>query len=436
MRLTCTLLAGLRDCTVRNWKKVWKCRGKYFDQPYTIPEALASKGIPVIKVNDIKPIYTKWVPPVSDDPRFAEPIPPEKQEDWKPEPVYVHHDNVRLFEGIKQVCLIAKAQPFEGFPPSVDKLIGALDVPDRDMILQRYIMQSQVWNTDEDNLPKPPPHPDKPRWKWVKQVGITHVKSTQILVRNLLRLCQIQTAQFPSFTSRKYILDVPIYSHIMYTGKAIIMKEPLDILLTSDQDLPPFADENAVDASVLYKIPDMWPIFPTVDFLKTNNYEILSNTGFSSDMKLTCPHTIIQFPRKTHWEVKHYQAAQIMSCLMYTAALARKRFGEHVKILPKPICVQHVSVEQGKFLFAFFQLNTLDFESDSGIKNFIWTADRSDLYSETHPQPWLKDPLLEKSKIVDYDPVAFDRFLAVYLNGFPEMSSILQKQTDKATASL
>ncbi|KAH9514887.1 hypothetical protein Btru_021263 [Bulinus truncatus] len=394
----------------------------------SLKEFSTAEGVDIIKMKDIKQEFPKWIPPVLDDPRFAEVLPPEKQADWKQQPVYIHHDNVRLFEGVKQACLIAKAQHFDGFPQPVQQLIDVMNVPDKDNIVQRYIMQSQVWNTDEELKMPPPPHPDKPRWKWTKQFGITHVKSSQILVRNLLRLCQIQTSLFPSFPTRKYILDLPVYSHIVYRGTPVIMKEQLDVLLTADKDLPPFADENVVDSSVTYKIPDMWPVFPTVDFLKTNNYDLNSNTGFTADVKLTCPHTIIQFPRKVHWEVKHYQAAQIMSSLMYTAALARRRFGEHVKILPKPICVQHVSVEQGRFLFTFFQLNTLDFESDSGIKNLVWTSDRSDLYTKTPPQPWLRNSPLSKSRVLDYDPLAFDRFLAVYLYGLPELTSVVEER--------
>lgn len=33
--------------------------------------------------------------------------------------------------GIKQACLIAKAQHFEGFPPAIEGLIGAVDIADK-----------------------------------------------------------------------------------------------------------------------------------------------------------------------------------------------------------------------------------------------------------------------------------------------------------------
>ena len=60
------------------------------------------------------------------------------------------------------------------------------------------------------------------------------------------------------------------------------MRETLDLVLTSDSMLPPFGDESDIDASVMHKIPDMWPVFPTVDFLETNNYELSNETGKES----------------------------------------------------------------------------------------------------------------------------------------------------------
>lgn len=57
------------------------------------------------------------------------------------------------------------------------------------------------------------------------------------------------------------------------------MKEVLDVVLASHSPLPPFAGKAAIDESVTHKIPDMWPVFPTVDFLQTNNYELSNNFG-------------------------------------------------------------------------------------------------------------------------------------------------------------
>lgn len=422
MRLTFRLYAGIRDVTVRNWNKVWRNRGKFYDYPVQIPQPLLDKETEIVDMSNQAPKLQSWTPPVPDDPRWAKPIPPEEQPDWKDEPSFMHKGDVRLFEGVKQACLIAKAQHFESFPPCVDQLIGAVETSHRDLLLQRAIMQSQVWNTDQDKLPKPPKDPRKPIWKWTRKFGITRQKSSLILLRNLLRMGQSHITDFPSLNSRKQIIDLPFYSYVIYRDKPIVMQETLDVLLTSDQMLAPFGDESVVDASVMHKIPDMWPVFPTVDFLETNNYELLSDTGFRKEGQFTCPHTLIQVPRKTHWESQHYQASQVMTCLQYTAALARNKFGEDVRILPEPICVQHVMVEQSRLFFAFFQLNTLDLSSDTGIKNLVWTGPVSHLFEKIMGQPWMSRPL-KFDKLVNYDPEAYENFLAVYLCGLPELQA-------------
>ncbi|KAK3790081.1 hypothetical protein RRG08_020062, partial [Elysia crispata] len=146
---------------------------------------------------------------------------------------------------------------------------------------------------------------------------------------------------------------------------------------------------------------------------------------FRKEGAFTCPHTLIQVPRKTHWETQHYQAAQIMTCLQYTAALARNKFGDDVRLLPEPICIQHVMVEETQIFFAFFQLNTLDLSSDTGIKNLVWTGPVSQMFEKIMGQPWMPRPL-RLDKLVNFDPTAYENFLAVYLCGLPELQGRLQ----------
>ncbi|BFZ25444.1 hypothetical protein BsWGS_28483 [Bradybaena similaris] len=420
MRLTVCLSAGLKDVTVRRWNKVWRCRGRFYDYPPAVPQALRDHGVEIVEMNQIKPVMQKWKPPV-DDPRFAEPVPAEKLPDWHAEPVFTHSSNIRLFEGAKQACLIANAQHFEGFPPAVDRLIGAVEVPNKELRLQRAIMLSQVWNTDETVLPKRF-DPRKPRWSWGRRLGITNLKSSQILMRDILRLSRSQVAEYPSLRHQLQATDLLLHSHVNYRGTPIVMKESLDLLLMSDQTLPPFAGQDMVQASAEHRLPDMWPVLPTVDFVQSNQYQLNSHTGLASCNTLTCPHTVVQFPRKYHWEDKHYTASQIMTCLMLTAAQARHRYGENVKVLPEPISIQHVLLEQDHFLFTFFQLNTLDLDAGTGIKNLVWTTQRSQLFEKILGQPWMPQAL-RPDRYLSFNPSAFDQFLAVYFNGVPEISA-------------
>lgn len=62
------------------------------------------------------------------------------------------------------------------------------------------------------------------------------------------------------------------------------------------------------------------------------------------------------------------------------------------------------------------QLNTLDFDSDNGIKNFVWTTPQADLFKILRAQPWMRREM-KKDRYVDYDSTAFDKFLAVFMSG-------------------
>jgi len=93
-----------------------------------------------------------------------------------------------------------------------------------------------------------------------------------------------------------------------------------------------------------------------------------------------------------------------------------------VKTLPEPISIQHVLLEQDHFLFTFFQLNTLDLDSETGIKNLVWTAEKANLFQKILGQPWMPKAI-RYDRYVDFDPLAFDKFVAVYYNGVPEVGS-------------
>ena len=66
------------------------------------------------------------------------------------------------------------------FSPKSYNFLKFLNSP-QDLLLQRAIMQSQVWNTDEDKLPRPLTDPRKPIWKWKRKQGITRLKSSSVL---------------------------------------------------------------------------------------------------------------------------------------------------------------------------------------------------------------------------------------------------------------
>lgn len=61
---------------------------------------------------------------------------------------------------------------------------------------------------------------------------------------------------------------------------------------------------------------------------------------------------------------------------------AHKLYGQNVKDLKRPITVQVVQLESQRVQFGIFQLNTLDLDGTSGLKNFWFRNPITNLYDD------------------------------------------------------
>lgn len=73
----------------------------------------------------------------------------------------------------------------------------------------------------------------------------------------------------------------------MAGDKHISVRGKNNLMVYSNRPLPPFADEEMVDASTRYVLPDLFPIAPTIDLRKqhvwkpeniTGNFHLLADT--------------------------------------------------------------------------------------------------------------------------------------------------------------
>jgi len=61
--------------------------------------------------------------------------------------------------------------------------------------------------------------------------------------------------------------------------KHISIRGKHNLMVYSNQPLPPFADEEMVDASTGHVLPDLFPIAPTIDLLKQHVWKPENITG-------------------------------------------------------------------------------------------------------------------------------------------------------------
>ena len=92
-----------------------------------------------------------------------------------------------------------------------------------------------------------------------------------------------------------------------------------------------------------------------------------------------------------------------------TAAFARQKYGKDIKELPEPITVQMIESDGKSFYFSVYQLNTLEIDTETGIKNYWWTAPKINLFETAgyfNGAPYYSD----------INPEVFKNILAFYKN--------------------
>ena len=108
--------------------------------------------------------------------------------------------------------------------------------------------------------------------------------------------------------------------------------------------------------------------------------------------------------------------------LGFLCALAQARlvYGMNVKgDLPEPVAVHHIHTDGCNFHFSVFQLNTLNLEEPTGIKNIFWhEEDISSLFD-------VCDYVMAKPTLSGYNPEIFSKFSAMYLQNAKDLQYTL-----------
>jgi hypothetical protein len=93
-----------------------------------------------------------------------------------------------------------------------------------------------------------------------------------------------------------------------------------------------------------------------------------------------------------------------------------------------PITLININLSFDTINFLVFQLNTMDFQNEDGIKNFAW-FDSEKLFTKTYCQPWLEPRVngqlvFKPPEFSDYNKKAFEKFLALYLYDYDKPNAL------------
>ncbi|OWF49757.1 39S ribosomal protein L37, mitochondrial-like [Mizuhopecten yessoensis] len=415
MRLTPPLL---KHQIVRPFKRAWAAKYPYkVADNKGLPKALVLKGIEIKDPYNNERTSEKLEPVAVPATVVPTKGPEEDLPGYNTKPVMEFTDTTRFIEGIRQAQHLTKSIVYNGMPEGVSSLMDRVEHSNQNKLLKRIILQSQKWDPAKDKLPR---RIDKSciKWNFQREYGIPRSRSIHILNTNLVRLANIiVNGHCPAaITDRQLHVKPAFDSHYTFMGEEIVLKGTPNFLLTGSYPLPPFSDESTVSSTTEEILPNMFPILPTIDFKSTHFYNLTNSVGFLSNTDRH-PHTFVT-SSCDFWKDDFRQARSVMFCLAYTIAEARLRFGEDVQTLPEPICIQSVSVGETGINFVFFQLNTLDFSSESGVKNQAWLDTGNNLYTKIMSQPWNGSDFT-KHRYTDFIETPFSKLLAAMQYGLP-----------------
>ncbi|ESO02640.1 hypothetical protein HELRODRAFT_161929 [Helobdella robusta] len=392
------------------------------------------QGIPIVKGSELwkehLPVFPKWQPSVADDIQFK-PLPTIKDHpDYHETPAHEFNTDCQLVEGEKQALILTKSQPLYQLPQSVQRLIGLVDVPDQDELMQRVIMQANRLEPTKDKLPRRH-NPDLPIWKFKAEYGIPDYKIAVLTVQNMLKICMSLVGCHPDLlTSRRMFSDIELSTFYHYNSKYgdtdIFIKGNTDAMIYASKRLDPFVGPDVIDQSISFNLPSIYPLSPTIDLKNQHVWKYENLLGYKGLGPFRHPHPHLMFLCYDDlWSSSQHNAKGLMFSFGYACALAKNIYGDDIKQLPQPISTQCVVTNGRSFNFVCFQLNTLDFE-ESPVKNLVWFDSDNMLFDKIIP----KRAMLRHTKYENYSPEVLKKVIAMFINGADIKIDMTAKSAD------
>jgi len=270
-------------------------------------------------------------------------------------------------------------------------------------------MQSNVWDPTKVKLPRRI-NTRLPGWKFKAEWGIPNYRIASTMIRNIMQLCAMAVPDV--YQDRMTVYDPYLYTFFYYEGKHVAINADNDLMVCSRYPLPLLAEENLVDESANYNLPDIFPLSATIDLYKQHVWRAENMPGWKNEYCFPHTHTLF-VTYNDWWSTSQRNAKALMYCFGQTLAMAKYLYGFDIKILPRPIAIHCVLTNGIQFSFTSFQLNTLATDSRDGIKNMVWFENDNAMYSKILPQR----AMLRNTAYENYDPKVLDKLFAMYTYG-------------------
>ncbi|XP_053325464.1 39S ribosomal protein L37, mitochondrial [Spea bombifrons] len=328
---------------------------------------------------------------------------PEEMKLYKERPSFVFQRSCRLLGGVKQALWLTKTKMIEGLPQKILSICENPDYqfPNHEELVHNTIAQACLWsNTEEQPI----------REEYCPK-----------LLQGLLHLCRTQNSKFPALSERSMVENCRLSTYWQRGSDTFHVRGISGFLLNAKAPLSPLASESEIQDTVPHKLESLYPISPAIDLQEVNVYKNHNDLGFKEGYPFPDPHTIfIMDPCSTKARFLPDQLRAKMIMLAFGSALAKAKIlnGEESKVLKQPVYVQGIATDGQLFHFVAFQLNTLDLESDDGVKNLVWIDADQPLYDTAFRVPQMKRKVvLAPAGVSGLRPETFRKFWAMYLHG-------------------
>ncbi|XP_061489055.1 large ribosomal subunit protein mL37 isoform X2 [Rhineura floridana] len=298
----------------------------------------------------------------------------EEMPGYKQRPCYMFHPRTRMLEGIKQALWLTKTKLIEGLPPQILSIMNAPanQWENQDEIVQNAISHARFWVSSEED--------------------ITEETYCPVLLEDLLHLCRMMTAKYPSLGKRMLAQDYRVAATWERESILLQVRGISGKIMNAINPLQPIASKDEILATENHVLETFYPIAPTIELQEVNVYETKNDTGFKEGYPYPYPHTvyIAQYDKIIKFRSPQLQAKMMMYAFGNALAKAKELYGDEPRVLENPIVIQSVATDGQCFHFMVFQLNTTDLDSSNGVKNLAWMDGDQFLYQDARSRPVIK----------------------------------------------
>lgn len=326
---------------------------------------------------------------------------PETQRD-----AHTFHQQIQILDNKKQSCYLTKSVLKNELPASFQKPLD-LEVEKSEDIMKRFeqnIIDTRLFCSGDNRHKR---RENSAVDMFLNMLQITFGNTSHRYPSNLSKSVNYKQ-HFSAAISRLNEFEVHI------TGKP-----EKSFLMMSKDALSQFAPDDEVSQTAKQEI--VWDeIFKPIFHMPERKTSFKTDTPYFSGAPFPFPHTLFIVPHQKT-EMERLIGQGLLYSFANTYGYALKNSANTLgKDLIKPISVQCV-ISDGQYLtFICYQLNTLDFTSDDGIKNIVWMEENVPMFEEAY----LKIPgdkrykgITETEIYVDgFNKEAFEKFMKFVLN--------------------